>query len=50
MASKVKGALDLAAEIPGLEVLIFSAEEPGILEKVLQGGQTGTLLHAGNLI
>jgi len=45
MVAKVDQMLSLVAEIPGLEVLIFSGEEPGNLGKALAGGSPGTRLH-----
>lgn len=45
MASKVQEMLGLVQEIPGLEVLIFSGEKPGLMQEVLRGAQAGTMLH-----
>ncbi len=42
MKSKVSLALKLATTYPDMEVLIFSAEDPGVLKEVLIGGQAGT--------
>lgn len=42
MAEKVRSALEWARADPGVEVRIFSAEEPGQLQKALLGGQPGT--------
>jgi isopentenyl phosphate kinase len=42
MASKVRAMLDLTAEIPGLEVHIFSGNQPGNLFSVLKGESLGT--------
>jgi isopentenyl phosphate kinase len=42
MASKVRQMLALAQDVPDLEVLIFSAEEPGLLSRVLTGETAGT--------
>ncbi len=47
MASKVQEMLSLVQEIPGLEVLIFSGERPGLVQEVLCGAQVGTVLHHG---
>ncbi len=46
MASKVRENLQLAKEIRGLEVLIFSGDIPGAVEKALAGAGVGTLLRA----
>lgn len=46
MASKVRQSLDLAQAIPGLQVLIFSAEPAGALSEALDGKNRGTLIHA----
>jgi hypothetical protein len=46
MTSKVDLCLKLAAAHPGLEILIFSAEKPGELQRVLEGGRAGTLIRA----
>lgn len=45
MSSKITGMLALAEQIHGLEILIFSGQEPGALRKALQGENPGTLLH-----
>lgn len=42
MASKVRAMLDLTAEIPGLEVQIFSGNQPGNLFSILKGESLGT--------
>jgi len=47
MASKVIQSLEWVAGLPGLEVLIFSGEEPGLVERALGGGQVGTLIRTG---
>jgi isopentenyl phosphate kinase len=47
MASKVQEMLNLVQEIPGLEVLIFSGERPGLLQEALCGARVGTVLHQG---
>ena len=45
MQAKVTGMLALMDQIPELEVLIFSGEEPGNIRRALQGATPGTLLH-----
>jgi len=45
MLSKVTEMLALVEKVPDLEVLIFSGEEPGILQQALQGENPGTRLH-----
>lgn len=45
MLSKVTTMLALVEQVPNLEVLIFSGEEPGILQQALQGENPGTRLH-----
>lgn len=45
MYSKVTGMLALLKELPALEILIFSGEEPGNLYRALQGENPGTRLH-----
>jgi len=42
MASKVQEMLDLTSEIPGLEAIIFSGNQPGNLSAVLRGEILGT--------
>ena len=42
MASKVRQMLDLAAELPGLEISIFSGEEPDRVREALGGERAGT--------
>jgi isopentenyl phosphate kinase len=46
MAAKVDEALSLATSFPKLEILIFGADHPGILEKVLRGEPAGTRVQA----
>jgi isopentenyl phosphate kinase len=46
MAQKVASMLDLAQAVPGLEILIFSGNEPGNIEHVLQGASHGTVIRA----
>jgi isopentenyl phosphate kinase len=45
MLSKVTGMLSLVEQIPDLEVLIFSGEQPGNLVRALRGENPGTRLH-----
>jgi isopentenyl phosphate kinase len=45
MAAKVDLCLALAQSHPGLEILIFSAEQPGQLRRVLSGQREGTLIQ-----
>jgi isopentenyl phosphate kinase len=45
MASKVQLSLDLVKTVPGLEILIFSGEQPGVTESALAGSSPGTLIH-----
>jgi isopentenyl phosphate kinase len=44
MRSKVREMLDLALEVPGLEIRIFSGLQPGNLVKALRGESLGTLI------
>jgi isopentenyl phosphate kinase len=44
MWSKVQEALAIAREYPGLEVRIFSGEEPGTVANALLDGKPGTLI------
>jgi isopentenyl phosphate kinase len=46
MLAKVKSMLSLVAELPGLEVHIFSGVQPGNLRKALSGAgePSGTLI------
>lgn len=46
MASKVHQSLALAERVPGLEILIFSGEEPGAVRQALLGAQVGTVVKA----
>ncbi len=46
MASKVRQSLDLAQAIPGLQVLIFSGQAPGIVQQALSGEVVGTQITA----
>jgi len=45
MASKVQQNFDLVKKVPGLEVQIFSGEEPGNLERALAGKRIGTVMR-----
>jgi isopentenyl phosphate kinase len=45
MQTKVNEMLALVEEVPGLEVLIFSGEEPGNLRQALLGNTPGTIIH-----
>ncbi|GEM_PF-63570 len=44
MESKVRQALGLVQAIPGLEVLIFSGDQPGNVQRALLGERIGTLV------
>lgn len=44
MASKVDQAVDLIKDFSALEILIFSGDEPGILQDVLLGESHGTVI------
>jgi isopentenyl phosphate kinase len=46
MASKVKQMLQLVEKNPGLKILIFSGEEPGVTSEVISGESHGTILHS----
>ena len=46
MASKVTEMLALVAQIAGLEVTIFSGQEPGAVKDALLGGKMGTRIYA----
>ena len=46
MASKVRQMLALTAVIPGLQVLIFSGEQPGNLSAALDGKALGTRIQS----
>ncbi len=45
MRAKVAQMLSLVEQVPGLEVLIFSGEEPGNVRRALLGENPGTRLH-----
>jgi len=46
MYSKVFQSYQLAQDIPNLEVMIFSGQEPGIVERALLGYRFGTLISS----
>jgi isopentenyl phosphate kinase len=46
MRSKVEHSLAMVQQIPGLEILIFSGEEPGAVEKTLLGERLGTRIRS----
>jgi isopentenyl phosphate kinase len=46
MASKVQQSLELAKEVPGLKILIFSGIKDGMVGSVLSGHNAGTLICA----
>jgi isopentenyl phosphate kinase len=46
MASKVNQSLELVRDLPGLEILIFSGEEPRAVQDALAGENRGTLIHS----
>jgi len=46
MASKVRQSLDLADKNAGMEILIFSGERPGEVQKALDGETLGTVIRA----
>jgi isopentenyl phosphate kinase len=46
MHSKVQQSLALAREIPGLEIFIFSGEQPGAVQRALEGLRVGTRVYA----
>jgi isopentenyl phosphate kinase len=45
MASKVRQGLELVRNAPGLEVMIFSGREPGVVRESLLGARAGTILR-----
>lgn len=45
MRSKVEQCLELSQEIPDLEIMIFSGEDPQVLFNVLTGAQAGTTIR-----
>jgi isopentenyl phosphate kinase len=42
MRQKVEMMLRLTRRVPGLEALIFSGLDPGLVQRVLEGGYSGT--------
>lgn len=44
MRIKVEQSLELSREIPDLEIMIFSGDDPGTLQKVLSGAHAGTII------
>jgi isopentenyl phosphate kinase len=44
MASKVMQMVSLVTEIPNLKILVFSGEEPGLVESALLGKMPGTVI------
>ena len=50
MASKVRQMLALVQELPGLEVRIFSGQQPDCLRGVLSGGMEGTKISASSTL
>jgi isopentenyl phosphate kinase len=44
MHAKVKQCVELAIALPGMEILIFSADQSGMLQEVLLGASTGTVI------
>jgi isopentenyl phosphate kinase len=45
MASKVRLSFDLVNNVTGLEILIFSGEQPGLISEALTGASPGTWIH-----
>jgi isopentenyl phosphate kinase len=45
MASKVRQMLALVQDLPGLEVLIFSGQKPGLVREALLGAMEGTKIR-----
>lgn len=45
MVQKVSSMIDLVRELPGLQTFIFSGEQPGLLQQVLQGERAGTMIQ-----
>jgi len=48
MSTKVALSLELTARVPGLEVRIFSGEQPGAVYQALLGASLGTLVSAAS--
>jgi isopentenyl phosphate kinase len=49
MLSKVKSSLALITQLPGVEVNIFSGEEPGNVQRALNGESLGTIIRGSKL-
>jgi isopentenyl phosphate kinase len=49
MLSKVESSLALIERLPGLEVRIFSGEEPGDVQRALSGDTVGTRIRGSTL-
>ena len=45
MASKVQQSLALVQKTPGLEISIFSGDDPGAVQRALLGAREGTIIH-----
>jgi isopentenyl phosphate kinase len=45
MTSKVMQSLELVRQLPELEVIIFSGEEPGSIKRALDGEAVGTVIY-----
>ena len=45
MESKVRQMVGLVEQVPNLEILIFSGEEPGNVRRALLGEHPGTIIH-----
>jgi isopentenyl phosphate kinase len=45
MSEKVRRMMSLVRTIPDLEVVIFSGEEPGLVQEALMGSSPGTVIH-----
>ena len=46
MVQKVESMLALAQQVHGLEILIFSGEQKGVLERAISGSSPGTVIRA----
>ena len=46
MADKVRQMLAVVEQLPDLEILIFSGEQPGLVRDVLLGANAGTRIHS----
>lgn len=49
MLSKVENSLELIKRLPGLEVAIFSGEEPGNVQRALSGEPVGTRIRGSTI-